>query len=120
LLFAATDLLLPAVLGSRSDAQGGSQPLDENSTQLSQVVVMTPVTSVWPEKCGRVTSNVKLPAFADDPMLRAKTHPATMLTFAFTVSHLSTRPPQNDGNPAQFARRDPSLPLFIRRMSVGA
>ena len=76
--------------------RAGPQPLDENTTQLSQVVVMTPVTSVWPEKCGRVTSNVKLPAFADDPMLRAKTHPATMLTFAFTVSHLSTRPPQHD------------------------
>jgi len=34
LLFAATDLLLPAVLGSRSDAQGQSQPLDEKRSKI--------------------------------------------------------------------------------------
>src|SRR5215831_18803890 len=34
LLFAATDLLLRAVLGSRSDAQGLSQPLDEKRSKV--------------------------------------------------------------------------------------
>ena len=34
MLFAATDLLMPAVLGSRSDAQGQSQPLDEKRSKV--------------------------------------------------------------------------------------
>jgi len=34
LLFAATDLLMPAVLGRRFDAQGQSQPLDEKRRLL--------------------------------------------------------------------------------------
>ena len=34
MLFAATDLLLRAVLGSRSDAQGQSQPLDEKRSKV--------------------------------------------------------------------------------------
>src|SRR6516225_7990678 len=34
LLFAATELLMPAVLGRRSDAQGQSQPLDEKRSKV--------------------------------------------------------------------------------------